>query len=334
MDMHDAAGYLDETMKRAKRKNATPRGMPLGWAAARRRLWRRGWEELTGMTIAEGFKGERIRVLSPAAVGAALAAPATEQLTVTACGYYPRARRHGKVRPEPIDDTVVLVCVDGRGWCDVGGARHQVRAGEVAVLPAGAPHAYAADLDQPWTIWWLHVRGVAVAGLLSAADVSADRPVRACATNRAAELVDEVIRWVELDETDPSLLSASGAAWHLLALIGSGRRATEAGADAVEATAAHLRAHLHERVSLDDLAARVGLSTSHLAALFVARMGVPPLRYQTVLRMARARELLDTTADTVASVARQVGYGDAYYFARQFRRVHGVSPRDYRLRGF
>ena len=54
------------------------------------------------------------------------------------------------------------------------------------------------------------------------------------------------------------------------------------------------------------------------------------LVYQTGLRVARARFLLDTTTLTVAEVAAELGYSDPLYFSRLFRRAQGQSPRDYR----
>jgi len=46
--------------------------------------------------------------------------------------------------------------------------------------------------------------------------------------------------------------------------------------------------------------------------------------------MGLARELLDTTDRAIASIAREVGYSDPLYFSRQFRRIHGMSPSEYR----
>lgn len=93
-----------------------------------------------------------------------------------------------------------------------------------------------------------------------------------------------------------------------------------------------MRDHLTERVEVSDLAAMVRLSPSHFAALFKRQCGTTVLQCQTQLRMARAREIRDTTRKPIADVAAAVGYADSFYFARQFKRIHGVTPNGYRRR--
>ena len=56
------------------------------------------------------------------------------------------------------------------------------------------------------------------------------------------------------------------------------------------------------------------------------------LEYQTRQRMGLARELLDWTHRTISSIALQVGYPDPLYFSRQFRRIHAMSPSEFRSR--
>ena len=73
-----------------------------------------------------------------------------------------------------------------------------------------------------------------------------------------------------------------------------------------------------------------GLSVSHYSALFRRATGYGALEYQTRLRMGTARDLLDTTGRPIASVAAQVGFSDPLYFSRQFHRIHGMSPTEYR----
>ncbi len=57
------------------------------------------------------------------------------------------------------------------------------------------------------------------------------------------------------------------------------------------------------------------------------------MQYRTLLRMQRARELLDTSDKPVATIAREVGYDDAAHFSCRFSTLHQVSPRAYRETG-
>lgn len=95
---------------------------------------------------------------------------------------------------------------------------------------------------------------------------------------------------------------------------------------------AFLADRLDGTVKVPELAALVGVSPSHLSALFRRATGGGVLAHHTALRMARARQLLDGTDALVGEVAREVGYDDAFYFSRHFRRHHGMSPSDYRAR--
>lgn len=79
------------------------------------------------------------------------------------------------------------------------------------------------------------------------------------------------------------------------------------------------------------LAKEAGVSRTTLAGRFARLVGVPPLTYLTEWRMALAADLLTESA-TVAAVARQVGYADAFGFSAAFKRVYGFSPSECRNR--
>lgn len=264
-------------------------------------------------------------------VRAALDDPVTSRLVVTDTGCYPHATGHRRTRPQGCAQAVVLVCVAGAGWCETPAGRYRVAPGQAVVLPAGVPHAYGADDADPWTIWWMHVTGADTAMLVHACPAAAGAPVVAVPDPaRAAALVDEVLGALEHDDSPATLRTAAGAAWHLLALLATARHGAPARDDPAARAVAHLRAHLADDTSVADLAAGVGLSTSHFAALVRRTTGCGPQEYRTRLRMARARVLLDTTDLPVAAVARRVGYHDPLYFSRRFRAVHGTSAREYR----
>lgn len=282
------------------------------------------------MTIADGFPGQKLIVLPRPLVADSLRRPGTSHLVVTDCGYFPEARAHGMTREEGIDQAIVMLCVRGHGWADLRGQRHDVSPGQVLIVPPSTPHSYGSDPDDPWTLWWVHVAGPDLRELLRTSRITTASPVREVNDPyRVLALLEEVFRALESDTTGQSLLAASGAAWHLLAILSSGSRAPGA-SSAMDLARDYLREHVAERVTVTDLASMASMSPSHFAASFRSRFGVPVLRYQTELRMARARELLDLTDKSIAGIADDVGYPDAFYFSRKFTAIHGMSPRRYR----
>ncbi|MET8999809.1 AraC family transcriptional regulator [Amycolatopsis sp. NPDC004169] len=81
------------------------------------------------------------------------------------------------------------------------------------------------------------------------------------------------------------------------------------------------------------LAADVGVSRAALARRFTAAVGETPMAYLAGWRLALAADLLRQHPETtIASIARQVGYGSAFALSAAFKREFGVSPRDYRGR--
>jgi AraC-like DNA-binding protein len=78
------------------------------------------------------------------------------------------------------------------------------------------------------------------------------------------------------------------------------------------------------------LASRTGVSRAALARRFTELVGEPPMAYLTSWRLALAADLLREPDATLAAVARRVGYSSAFALSAAFKRVHGVSPQQYR----
>jgi transcriptional regulator GlxA family with amidase domain len=91
---------------------------------------------------------------------------------------------------------------------------------------------------------------------------------------------------------------------------------------------------LGEPHSVDSLARSVNLSTWRLCHIFKSETRQPPLQYLRTLRMQEARKLLETTFLSVKQVMFEVGLKDESHFVRDFKRVYGASPAEYRRRHF
>ena len=88
----------------------------------------------------------------------------------------------------------------------------------------------------------------------------------------------------------------------------------------------HIRSHLSERHTVEDLAARACMSARHFARAFHEETGVTPAKAVERLRVEAARSALDAGAPSVQRVAIQVGFGDAERMRRSFVRLLGVPP--------
>ncbi|WP_425547458.1 AraC family transcriptional regulator [Actinomadura vinacea] len=78
------------------------------------------------------------------------------------------------------------------------------------------------------------------------------------------------------------------------------------------------------------LAAKVGVSRATLARRFTAQVGEAPMAYLTGWRIALAADLLRETDVTVASIARRVGYANAFALSVAFKRLNGSTPSAHR----
>lgn len=99
---------------------------------------------------------------------------------------------------------------------------------------------------------------------------------------------------------------------------------------AIRQILAILDADLTREWTVPQLADRVYLERSYLTRLFHSQVGMPPLAYQTRLRVQRAADLLLKSDESVQRIGVMVGWDEPSYFARRFRDFFGVSPREYR----
>ncbi len=82
--------------------------------------------------------------------------------------------------------------------------------------------------------------------------------------------------------------------------------------------------------SLDYLADSIGISTAYMCRLYKLYTGTTITDRLSFLRMKKARELLLETQLSVNEVAERVGYSNATYFYRVFKKENGVTPKEFR----
>lgn len=91
-----------------------------------------------------------------------------------------------------------------------------------------------------------------------------------------------------------------------------------------------MREDVRGELSLAEFAQSVNLSVWRLCHIFKSDVGMPPIRYLRLLRMERAKNLLESSFLSVKEIAFQVGLNDESHFVRDFKSTYGFSPTLYR----
>ncbi|MEU3278744.1 GlxA family transcriptional regulator [Streptomyces antibioticus] len=101
-------------------------------------------------------------------------------------------------------------------------------------------------------------------------------------------------------------------------------------ADTLAAVREHALRHLHEPLTVADLAAYAGMSPRSFARHFTAATGTTPLRWLLAQRIATAQKLLERTDLPMPEIARRAGFGSEVTMRQHFASRLATSPRAYR----
>ena len=91
----------------------------------------------------------------------------------------------------------------------------------------------------------------------------------------------------------------------------------------------YLRQNINRKVTLEELSGIAGLSTFYLSRAFKDATGYPIIMYFNKMKIEKAKELLIEGNKKVKEVAYELGYTNEFYFSRMFKRVEGLSPKEY-----
>ena len=94
--------------------------------------------------------------------------------------------------------------------------------------------------------------------------------------------------------------------------------------------AKYIRENYHEELSLGQLAKRFLIESSYLSRLFRQQMGENLMSYIARQRMERAKQYICQGDISLTEISFLVGYDDYNYFSRVFKKMVGISPREYK----
>jgi AraC-like DNA-binding protein len=223
----------------------------------------------------------------------------------------------------------------GRGRFEINGRQYLLTQGNAFLIYPGQLFYYQADPVAPWTYCWIGCNGAGAEKLLAAVGLTKDAPVYRTAHIRAVERAFDAVnrnapKFAARRFLEKSLL------FNLLDVMmvhnaqpDAEPRAT-GGFDLVDRAVTIMVRELDQALTIEGLAARLGVSRSHLFAAFKQHLGRSPKAHLKCLRLEKSLDYLRNPDLRIGEVARAVGYPDPLHYSKEFRRWLKQSPREYR----
>lgn len=196
-------------------------------------------------------------------------------------------------------------------------------------IPSGQPHRYCACENNPWSVLWVHFKGTDTAFYpLEECKVVLPPPAE---ENRMLFLFGLLFSALEDDYSLGNFVYISQVLSLALAELYQRNYSPSNNGQNKHLTYAirYMYQHLNENLTLAQLSEELELSKSYLNVIFQKYAHHAPLEFFIHLKMTEACKLLKATDYCIYEVAQKMGYADPYYFSRLFKKVVGVSPKEY-----
>lgn len=257
-----------------------------------------------------------------------LADPAAIQL-------HPAYRVHGHAVSE------LCLALSGRAVMVLGGEVFELKAPRLVILPAGLAHGEGQLNKHPYELMWMGMGlDVAAGSFTASSSYKPNRGWRSRCRQRLpgihARRLSEIYGSPKLLPKDWPLLQnellTALVALHALALS-DGKQVSSVVPDhsaVVSDIQNYLQTHLDQPLSLDDVAHLVRLSPNYANTVFRQHTGQTIHAWLLNHRMEKSMSLCQETGLPFRQIAQQVGFNDALYFSKAFRRSFGMSPSEAR----
>jgi AraC-like DNA-binding protein len=104
-------------------------------------------------------------------------------------------------------------------------------------------------------------------------------------------------------------------------------------ASIARAAIGYIDSHLASVIRLEDVTKAMGFSTRHLNRIFLEEIGISASEYFVRAKIQEAKHLMRYSQLSIATIAEKLNYWDSTHFAKMFRKVTGMSPREFRQSG-
>ena len=231
-------------------------------------------------------------------------------------------------------DYQILYVANGKTHVWFDGKEEIVSAGHMVLYKPEEIQKYVYYLEDNPEVFWIHFTGSDVKNILAYHGISLDEHVFYCGVLPDYKaLFRKIIQELQLcrygyEDYIASLFN------DILLLVDrqqhEQKKATGDVQEQIERAAAYFNENYNTKISIDDYAESLHISTNWFIHNFKQYTGMSPAQYILSLRMVNAQSLLERTTYNIKEISEIVGYENPLYFSRVFKKEIGKSPAQYR----
>lgn len=221
--------------------------------------------------------------------------------------------------------------LEGKGVYRVNGKSHELRAGQGFMIMPNIPNVYIADTREPWKYIYISFKGADARSLLNSCGIDDDNVTFDFPTD------DQTLEYLKKAYGAGKDTSAKGydALGYFLIVMSNlvrqnAKKKSLSATHYVRAAVAYIDDRLSYDISVNDVAAFVGIDRTYLYRLFNEQLGISPSKYITDERLKRAAALMEYEELSISEIAVSAGFYDLSHFTKAFAEKYGTTPGKYR----
>lgn len=259
-------------------------------------------------------------------------------LRINNCGYY-RVHTTPVIEtphPEGRNDYQLLYIAAGKGEFYFKGSKEPtiVTKGNMILFRPGEPQVYYYYAVDKTEVYWVHFTGWKVEEYLERYELPHDENVFYTGVSPDYPWIyNQMIRELQLQRVNYEDM-ISLYMHHILITINryikEGRETKNDTINDIERAAHYFKDNYNKQISIEQYAEEHLMSVNWFIHSFKSVMKMSPMQYIISLRIAMAKGYLENSTKNIAEISNEVGYENALYFSRLFRKYTGMTPTEYR----
>ena len=262
----------------------------------------------------------------------------TVPLKINNCGYY---RIHSgpdieTPHPEGRNDYQLLYIAAGKGYFYFKGSETAtvVTKGHMVLFRPKEPQVYNYYVEDKTEVYWIHFTGSKIEEYLDSYELPKDENVFFTGVSPDYPwFYNQIIRELQLQRAnyeDVIKLFLHHIFLTINRYIKESQQIKNNTINDIERAIHYFNENYAKPISIEQYAEEHLMSVNWFIHSFKSVMKVPPMQYITQLRIAAAKGYLENSTKTIAEIAAAVGYDNALYFSRIFKKRTGMTPSAYR----